>query len=745
MKLFFFAFVLVVSNIAYGQSNANDIVLNDSVKKLYPVTVYYKKLPVDRLKEEQGNSLFSGKKNEVISLLNTNGNVVTNNAREIFAKVPGVSIWENEGSGIQINVGVRGLSPNRSWELNTRQNGYDISSDVFGYPEAYYNPPLEAVANIQLVRGGASLQFGSQFGGMLNYELKRETQKAFTFETQNTVGSYGLFSSYNAIGGTTKKIDYYIYNDSRNGDGWRENGRYNVRNTHAYFAYKFNEKTKLSAEYTNKDYDMQQAGGLTDVQFQTNPQQSLRNRNWFGTPWNVAALIFDTQFSDRLSFNAKLFGLIGERNSVGFLAAPNVIDVVNATTDAYANRQVDRDFYKNIGLETRSIFKYSLGNEVQKLAFGIRLYQANMNRQQQGKGTTGSDFDLSVEGRYNRDLNFTTDNFAAFAENQFKITPRLSVAPGMRFESIRSTSQGRINITNGTDVLANPQDITRNLALFGLGVEYKWERTNLYGNFSQAFRPVLFSDLTPSATTDVIDPNLKDGSGYNLDLGYRGSLFGFVNFDVSYFYLLYKNRVGGIRQFINDDPTQGTFLYRTNLGETIHKGFEGFVNVNVSKAFEVNDEIGDISLFATMAFIDATYTDFRQTQISGTTPNIVITQSNLAGKQVENAPRYIHNFGISWDFKNVSATLQNRMTSKIYTDANNTENPTANGITGALAGFRVYDFSMKYQFLRNYNFKAGINNLTNTSYATRRAGGYPGPGILPNEGRTFYVSIGAKF
>jgi Fe(3+) dicitrate transport protein len=315
----------------------------------------------------------------------------------------------------------------------------------------------------------------------------------------------------------------------------------------------------------------------------------------------------------------------------------------------------------------------------------------------------------------------------------------------MRFESIRSTSQGRINITNGTDVLANPQDITRNVALFGLGVEYKWERTNLYGNFSQAFRPVLFSDLTPSATTDVIDPNLKDGSGYNFDLGYRGSLFGFVNFDVSYFYLLYKNRVGGIRQFINDDPTQGTFLYRTNLGETIHKGFEGFVNVNVSKAFEVNDEIGDISLFATMAFIDATYTDFRLTQISGTTPNIVITQSNLAGKQVENAPRYIHNFGISWDFKNVSATLQNRMISKIYTDANNTENPTANGITGALAGFRVYDFSMKYQFLRNYNFKAGINNLTNTSYATRRAGGYPGPGILPNEGRTFYVSIGAKF
>jgi Fe(3+) dicitrate transport protein len=65
------------------------------------------------------------------------------------------------------------------------------------------------------------LQFGPQFGGMLNYVLKRETEKAFTFETQNTVGSYGLMSSYNAIG-TIKKFSYYAYNHSRSADGWRK-------------------------------------------------------------------------------------------------------------------------------------------------------------------------------------------------------------------------------------------------------------------------------------------------------------------------------------------------------------------------------------------------------------------------------------------------------------------------------------------------------------------------------------------
>jgi Fe(3+) dicitrate transport protein len=50
--------------------------------------------------------------------------------REVFSRVPGVTVWENDGSGIQINISSR-IKSNRSWELNTRQNGYDISSDVF--------------------------------------------------------------------------------------------------------------------------------------------------------------------------------------------------------------------------------------------------------------------------------------------------------------------------------------------------------------------------------------------------------------------------------------------------------------------------------------------------------------------------------------------------------------------------------------------------------------------------------------
>ncbi|NHM06662.1 TonB-dependent receptor [Flavobacterium sp. CYK-4] len=716
----------------------------DSIVVLHTVNITAKEQSPERLPEVKNNVLFSGKKNEVIQLDNINGNFATNNAREIFSRVPGVTVWENEGSGIQVNIAVRGLSPNRSWEFNTRQNGYDISSDVFGYPEAYYNPPMEAVESLQIVRGGASLQFGPQFGGMLNYVLKREHTKKFSFETQTTVGSYDMISSYNAIGGNYKKWSYYLYNDIRSGNGWRKNNRYNVRNTHAFVAYRFTEKTKLSAEYTNMDYKMQQPGGLTDAQFEDNPRQSLRERNWFGTPWNVFALQLDTQLSDHLTWNTKFFGLVSQRNSVGFTSAANTPDAINPATDSYANRRVDRDHYENFGLETRSIYKFNLGKIKNNLAFGVRAYQAKTQRQQEGKGTTGSGYDLSIEGDFARDLDFKTQNLAFFAENQFKVTEKLSITPGLRYENIRSEASGQFGVNAGNPVWLAPTSLKRSQPLFGLGLEYKLRTTNFYTNISQAYRPVLFSDLTPPAVTDVIDPNLKDADGFNADLGYRGTYKKILNFDLGVFYLSYNNRIGGVRQFVNNDPTQGTYLYRTNLGETISKGIESFVNVNITELFGVKKAYGNLDAFASMSFIDARYTDFKTYTTSGTAPDISIQESNLSGNRVENAPRYIHSFGLSWGTKAFSTTLQYRLSGKIYTDANNTENPSANGTTGLLDGYRLLDWSAEYQFLNFYNIKAGINNLSNESYATRRSGGYPGPGILPGDARTFYLSLGMK-
>ncbi|MBK6634147.1 MAG: hypothetical protein IPG38_07345 [Chitinophagaceae bacterium] len=140
-----------------AQDNTN--IQKDTTKPVHTylpdVTVVgrYSKSDIQQMPEIVGTSIYAGKKNALIVLDNVHGNVVTNNMRQVVAKVPGIHIWESDGSGIQIGLAARGLSPNRSWEFNVRQNGYDISADPFGYPEAYYNPQLQAVQRIEIVRG----------------------------------------------------------------------------------------------------------------------------------------------------------------------------------------------------------------------------------------------------------------------------------------------------------------------------------------------------------------------------------------------------------------------------------------------------------------------------------------------------------------------------------------------------------------------------------------------------------------
>ena len=687
---------------------------------------------IERMPDLKDNVIFAGKKTEVIQMYKINADLSTNNTRQVFAKVPGMSIWENDGSGIQVGVATRGLSPNRSWEFNVRQNGYDISSEIFGYPESYYSPPMEALEKIEVIRGAASLQYGPQFGGLLNYQIKKgNPNKPFSFETQQTVGSYGLFNSYNAIGGTHKKFSYYGFLHHRAAEGWRNNSRYNIYTGYFSANYQLTKQIKIAAEYSKMDYKSQQPGGLTDALFNENHRQSFRERNWFGTPWNVASLTVEYAISQSINLQIKSFTTLAERNSVGFTKAITVKDSINPATLQYNARQVDRDQYKNFGTEARVSVKYNLFGRENILAGGIRVYRGNTKRNQLGIGSTGDNFDLSITNpQYGRSLEFATLNYAAFAENIFQIGKRLKVVPGIRFDYIKNNVEGYINTTpTGT---LNPDTRIRHILLYGIGSEFMIsEKTTLYGNYSLAYRPVTFSELTPSATTEIIDPNLNDASGFNADLGYKGTVKNFLSFDVGVFYLHYDNRIGTL--------TQDGAPFKTNIGTSVSKGIESYIEINLVKIFTENSKIGSVSIFASNAFIDAKYEKWNNPSISND------PLKSIENKRVENAPKYIHRFGATYYLKGFSTTFQLSRVGDVFTDAANTEAANATATIGKLSGYQVMDASLSYNFLERYNLKAGMNNIADEKYTTRRASGYPGPGIMPGNGRTIFLSIGASF
>ena len=107
--------------------------------------------------------------------------------------------------------------------------------------------------------------------------------------------------------------------------------------------------------------------------------------------------------------------------------------------------------------------------------------------------------------------------------------------------------------------------------------------------------------------------------------------------------------------------------------------------------------------------------------------------------------RNIFRGGITAGFKGFLLTAQLSYVGETFSDANNTVAASTNGNTGLIPSYRVIDLTATYKFKKGLNFKAGVNNLGDQRYFTRRAGGYPGPGALPGDGRTAFVSVGAKF
>lgn len=697
------------------------------------------KADIHFLPEIVGTTIHAGKKNALIMMDNVQGNVVNNTMRQVMAKVPGIQIWESDPSGIQIGIAARGLSPNRSWEFNIRQNGYDISSDPFGYPEAYYTPQLNSVQRIQVVRGAASLQYGPQFGGLVNFILKdgSDFKKKFQFESQQTAGSFGLFNSYNAIGGKLKKSHYYAFWDHRRGDGFRQNSGFAVNTGFASFTHQITDRLKAGVEITHFSYLAQQPGGLTDAQFAADPYQSLRRRNWFDVKWNMAALNLDYTISEQTRLNIKAFVMGGDRNSIGFMAPPTVGDTIQATTLQYGNRRVDIDQYRNQGIEARILHSYTIGKATHSFSTGLRIYRGNTFRFQNGRGDTGIDFNLSTESSYPTDLDFRTINTAFFAENVFRLGKKLLLIPGFRIENIRNVADGRVNLVGAVEQKVANQNKTRRFILPGIGAEYHIGNTEIYANCSQAYRPVLFSDLTANPITDEIDQNLKDARGYNIDLGYRGRIKDYLFFDVSGFWLQYNNRVGLIAQ----QRIDGSFYnLRTNVGNSVSRGAEILVELSLLKALSTDKRYGNLTLFSSLAFIDARYNNLRVISRQG---NSLIT-SNLKNKQVENAPRQILRNGITYSKTKWKATLQHSYVSSAFSDANNTSTTVATGINGLIPSYQLVDISGSFDFNASLFIRAGINNLLNEKYFTRRAGGYPGPGLMTAEPRNLFLTIGVK-
>ena len=702
-----------------------------------------------KLKDVQGVAIYAGKKSEVILLGNTIANLATNNARQIYSKVTGLNIWESDSGGLQLGIGGRGLDPNRTSNFNVRQNGYDISADALGYPESYYTPPSEALEKIEIVRGAASLQYGTQFGGLLNFILKQPViNKVFSLTTRQTTGSFGLINSFNNISGTIDKFSYNAYVNYKISDGYRPNSDFYQWNMFAGLYYQINNKYRIGLELTRMSYLAHQSGGLSDKMFASNPKQSNRKRNWFNVNWNLAALHFDHKFSEQTKINARAYTLYADRKALGYR------NHRPETKDPLAERELIIGNFKTFGTELRLLHNYNLFQNKSTLLLGYRYYRGN-NTSKQGLGNHGNSADFKfisidnyIEQSFTDEVSINTSsykypntNIAVFGENTFKITEELSITPGFRFEHINTKADGNYRVIRSNqsgDITLDTtkvehKNLNRNFMLFGVGTSYKPSYfIELYANISQNYRSVTFSDIRVVNPNSLVDPNIKDENGFSFDLGIRGKLDNLIKYDITSFYLSYDNRLGDI---LAPDPYSRILKRtRTNVGKATIFGLESLIQWNVLPTFHMGNNEHKLNAFVNTALIKSEYT--KQYYANAL--------KQIKGKKVEFVPAINLKTGLQYSYKNFGASFQYSYLSEQFTDATNSLAEGGTGTVGKIHSYKVIDFSLAYKFLENWKMETGINNLLDASYFTRRATGYPGPGIIPSDGRSFYITIQFK-
>jgi Fe(3+) dicitrate transport protein len=684
-----------------------------------------------RMRSVQNMGIYEGKKTEVIIPEQLVANTATNNARQIYARVAGLNIWENDGSGLQLSIGGRGLDPNRTANFNVRQNGYDISADALGYPESYYTPPAEGIGRIEIVRGAASLQYGTQFGGLVNFAMKRPAEdKKLELTARQTLGSYGFYNAFTSASGTANKISYYTFFQYKRGDGWRENSGFN---SHLFFGnvnYAVSDKTKVGVDFTQMGYLAQQAGGLTDEMFAQNPRQSNRDRNWFEVNWNLFALHLDHKFNTNNEFNLKVFGLDGNRFSLGF--RPNRVSI----EDDGSERELIRGKFENWATEARYLKRYTIKNYPSVLLVGGRYYHG-LNISKQGMGSTGSDADFSFDDYENdirNDYRFPNENASVFFENIFYVTDKFSITPGARFEYIKTQSKG-YNVKVTEDLAGNEisrereyQEMIRprKFIIAGVGLTYRpTAHAEFYTNISQNYKSISFNDIKFSGNSLVIDPNTKDERGYSFDIGARSEATSLFSYDVSFFYLDYNNRIGELGGRSGLDPIRT----RTNIGRAVIYGLESYGEADLIGLSGILSSKWSGEVFCNLALIDSEYKSNRQSQQDG--------------RKVEFVPNVNLKTGARVGYKSLKASLQYTFMADQFTDATNATSSTPSAVTGLIPSYQIFDLSMSYQFSK-FRIEGSVNNLANEMYFTRRATGYPGPGILPADGRSVFLTLQVK-
>lgn len=611
-----------------------------------------------------------------------------NSTEEILKRVSGVYVKPEEESAIVANIGMRGIS-SADYKTLILEDGVPVAAGLFVGNGRYYNPRIQRMDSIEVLKGSSALRYGPMnIGGVVNYRTKQPKDGALV---DLSIGSWDTYKTTVELGGSspTKDSNVGAILSWAKSDGFMDKS-YEMKDAVIKAGTAIGDNQWVGVKFTHYENDANisyrgQFLGEYHAKKQNNPAPD----DWFLTERNS----FDINHRWDINPDTELQTLLywSEMNRDYWRYG------VNATASQAAGRWIYTDnvsgnnrAFERIGAETRLIAKNTIFNLPGEAEIGLRVMNEKMD-----DVTINATRATPRTGTTAKDTKDSAKSVALYAQNRFDISDQLSVTPGVRverYEQQRDDKQKNETVkTSNTEVMP------------GLGVTYQFiPAVQLYASVYKAFSPALNGD----SLSGMKDQKLDAETAVSWELGLRGQQDA-VRYELTAFRMDFDNQI--IPANSNSD------FQTTNGGKTYNQGLEGAVSLEFENGFDV---------FANLTWI-------ANAEFKGDRYNKNGSLKSKDGDRVPYTPEWVANLGVGYTYAGLRSQLSANYTGSQFTDELNTKpivENTSGFFTGKIDAYTTVDLTTRYTLNDQVEFYGAVKNLEDKRYiASLRQGIYVGP------------------
>lgn len=568
------------------------------------------------------------------------------NIEEALTMVPGVFTEDRFHGGSNV-VSFRGVG------LHTHvTRGILVLVDGVAVNEAMGRTSFEGIdmqnaEKIEIIKGPVSALYGpNAITGVINI-VDRKPRQGYHGSIKAGGGSYGTNNFAANLNGGMGKFTYMVKGNYIYSGGYQDRSEYDNKNFGIKLGYDFGN---LGALRFGADYimsDTQYPGTLDSAQFFSGSRESS-NR-------------FTGSIKDLIRIN-----LSHEKKwNNNFSLFTNVYYRGRLDDGHYRDSMWGHDDLKLYGGEVRSQYIFDLGSSKNMLSVGAKFDSETGYETTHLRDTdTGEVLNMIEDGESIYQM------FGTYIQDEHTFFDKLTLNIGLRYDRVAYEYTDLFDSIPTTET----NDISAFSPKVGLAFNPN-KRLTIYANYGQGFNPPQISQLfIGSSYSGLPNPDLKPEYLANAELGLRGNLSLRLQYQLSFYYMWFKDQIVG-----EGDPP-----YYENVGDTEHAGVEAFVEYKILKG---------LSAYVVYSYL--------QTQF--------INNPDYAGYELRKTPhnqlgagiRYRTTFGttLSVDYK--------------FMDKYFMDNEEVNVYDGhSLLNAKVI------QKWRSFFVSARVDNIFNTSYAT---------------------------